>query len=37
MDMAEQNNSITRYRYVAAAVMLTAWSVGVLQLLGLRF
>jgi hypothetical protein len=37
MDMAEQNSGATGYRYAAAAVMVTAWCVGILQLFGLRF
>jgi len=37
MDMSEQNSSLTRFRYVACAVMLAALSVGVLQLAGIRF
>jgi len=37
MDMAEQDRSITNYRYAAAAVMLAAWCVGIIQLLGVRF
>jgi hypothetical protein len=35
--MAEQHGGATNYRYVAGAVMLAAWSVGALQLLGFRF
>jgi hypothetical protein len=37
MDMAEQNSGATNYRYAAAAVMVAAWCVGILQLLGVRF
>jgi len=35
--MAEQNSGATNYRYAAAAVMVTAWCVGLLQLVGVRF
>jgi hypothetical protein len=37
MDMAEQNSGATKYRYAAATVMVAAWSVGILQLFGVRF
>lgn len=35
--MSEQDSSITKYRYVATAVLLAALSVGVLQMVGVRF
>jgi len=35
--MAEQNTGTTNYRYAAATVMVAAWCVGILQLIGFRF